>query len=56
MKTGFLIGATPIKQRYAFLIGIAVSTVAIGGTLNIMNTGMQEFREAPHAWDISCSA
>jgi putative OPT family oligopeptide transporter len=53
LKTGFLIGATPIKQRYAFLIGIAVSTVAIGVTLNVMNTGMQEFREAPHAWDIT---
>jgi putative OPT family oligopeptide transporter len=53
LKTGFLIGATPIKQRYAFLIGIAVSTVAIGGTLNIMNTGMQEFREAPHTWEIA---
>ncbi|MGB8099962.1 MAG: oligopeptide transporter, OPT family, partial [Terracidiphilus sp.] len=53
LKTGFLIGATPIKQRYAFLIGIAVSTVAIGGTLNLMNKGMQEFRAAPHAWNIS---
>lgn len=55
LKTGFLIGATPLKQRYAFLIGIAVSTVAIGVTLNVMNTGMQEFREAPHAWDIAAS-
>jgi len=55
LKTGFLIGATPIKQRYAFLIGIAVSTVAIGVTLNVMNTGMQEFREAPHAWDIAAT-
>ena len=53
LKTGFLVGATPIKQRFAFLIGIAVSTVAIGFTLNVMNTGMQEFREAPHAWDIN---
>jgi putative OPT family oligopeptide transporter len=53
LKTGFLVGATPIKQRYAFLIGIAVSTIAIGWTLNVMNTGMQEFREAPHAWDIN---
>lgn len=53
LKTGFLVGATPLKQRYAFLIGIAVSTVAIGGTLNLMNKGMQEFREAPHAWDIN---
>lgn len=53
LKTGYLVGATPIKQRYAFLIGIAVSTAAIGVTLNMMNTGMQEFREAPHAWDIA---
>ena len=53
LKTGYLVGATPIKQRYAFLIGIAVSTIAIGGTLNLMNKGMQEFREAPHAWDIN---
>ena len=53
LKTGFLVGATPLKQRYAFLIGIAVSTIAIGGTLNLMNKGMQEFREAPHAWDIN---
>jgi putative OPT family oligopeptide transporter len=55
LKTGFLVGATPIKQRYAFLIGIAVSTVAIGGTLNVMNKGLQEFREAPHAWNISAA-
>jgi len=53
LKTGFLIGATPIKQRYAFFIGITVSTLAIGWTLNIMNQGLQEFREAPHAWDIN---
>ena len=53
LKTGFLVGATPLKQRYAFLIGIAVSTIAIGGTLNVMNKGLQEFREAPHAWDIN---
>ena len=53
LKTGFLVGASPIKQRYAFLIGIAVSTIAIGGTLNIMNTGMQEFRQAPHPWNLA---
>ena len=55
LKTGFLVGATPLKQRYAFLIGIAVSTVAIGGTLNLMNKGMQEFREAPHSWDLNAT-
>ncbi len=52
LKTGFLIGATPIKQRYAFFIGITVSTIAIGWTLNIMNQGLQEFRESPRDWNI----
>ena len=55
LKTGFLLGATPIKQRIAFFIGITVSTIAIGVTLNLMNQGLQEFREAPRAWAISAS-
>jgi putative OPT family oligopeptide transporter len=55
LKTGYLVGATPIKQRFAFLIGITVSTIAIGVTLNLMNQGLQEFREAPRAWDITAS-
>jgi len=53
LKTGFLVGATPIKQRFAFLIGITVSTLAIGFTLNLMNQGLQEFREAPRPWNIN---
>ena len=53
LKTGFLIGATPLKQRFAFLIGITVSTISIGVTLDLMNKGLQEFRSAPQAWDIS---
>jgi putative OPT family oligopeptide transporter len=55
LKTGYLLGATPIKQRFAFLIGITVSTIAIGVTLNLMNQGLQEFREAPRQWNISAS-
>lgn len=55
LKTGYLLGATPIKQRFAFLIGITVSTIAIGVTLNLMNQGLQEFKEAPRAWDLSAS-
>ena len=55
LKTGFLVGATPRKQRFAFLIGIVVSTIAIGVTLELMNKGLQEFRAAPRAWDISAS-
>ena len=53
LKTGYLVGATPIKQRFAFLIGITVSTIAIGVTLNLMNQGLQEFREAPRPWSIN---
>jgi len=52
LKTGFLIGATPRKQRYAFLIGIVVSTIAIGWTLQTMNTVLTEFHAAPMAWNI----
>ncbi len=53
LKTGFLVGSTPRLQRFAFLIGIVVSTVAIGGTLKMMNQGFQEFRAMPHAWNLS---
>jgi putative OPT family oligopeptide transporter len=53
LKTGFIVGATPKSQRFAFLIGIAVSTVAIGGTLQVMNQSLQTFREAPQAWNIN---
>jgi uncharacterized oligopeptide transporter (OPT) family protein len=55
LKTGFIVGATPRMQRFAFLIGIAVSTVAIGGTLELMNQSLQTFRAAPQAWDINAS-
>jgi uncharacterized oligopeptide transporter (OPT) family protein len=53
LKTGFLIGATPRKQRYAFLIGIVVSTFAVGYTLQKMNTVFTEFHAAPIIWDLS---
>ena len=53
LKTGFLIGATPRKQRYAFLIGIVVSTFMIGWTLQKMNSVFTEFRAATMVWDIS---
>jgi putative OPT family oligopeptide transporter len=55
LKTGFLIGATPRNQRFAFLIGIVVSTVAIGFTLNLMNESLQEFRSAPQTWDLAAA-
>jgi putative OPT family oligopeptide transporter len=53
LKTGFLIGATPWKQQLALMVGVVISTVAIGATLNAMNKGLEEFRSAAAPWDIS---
>ncbi len=53
LKTGFLIGATPWKQQLALMIGVVVSTFVIGATLNVMNKGLEEFRDTSRAWDIS---
>jgi putative OPT family oligopeptide transporter len=52
LKTGYLIGSTPRLQQIALMIGVCVSTVVIGLTLNAMNTGLQEFRAASQPWDI----
>jgi putative OPT family oligopeptide transporter len=53
LKTGYIIGATPRLQQIALMIGVVVSTVVIGFTLNLMNTGLQEFHAAPQPWDIN---
>ena len=55
LKTGYIIGATPRLQQIALMIGVVVSTVVIGSTLNLMNTGLQEFRAAPQAWDLAAA-
>ena len=53
LKTGYLVGSTPRLQQLALMIGVVVSTVAIGFTLNLMNTGLQEFHAAAQPWDIN---
>jgi putative OPT family oligopeptide transporter len=53
LKTGFLIGATPWKQQLALMVGVIVSTFIIGATLNVMNKGLEEFRDTSRAWEIS---
>jgi putative OPT family oligopeptide transporter len=55
LKTGFLIGATPWKQQVALMIGVVISTVVIGFTLNLMNKGLEEFHATSQPWDISAS-
>jgi len=53
LKTGYLVGSTPWKQQVALMIGVVVSTIIIGFTLNVMNNGLQQFRAAPQAWDLN---
>jgi hypothetical protein len=43
LKTGFLVGATPFWQQMGLLVGVTVSTVAIGATLNLMNKGLERY-------------
>jgi putative OPT family oligopeptide transporter len=55
LKTGFLVGSTPWKQQVALMIGVCVSTFAIGLTLNAMNRALEEFRPMQKTWDISAA-
>jgi len=43
LKTGHLVGATPYWQQIGLIIGVTVSTVAIGLTLIAMNKGLAKF-------------
>jgi hypothetical protein len=55
LKTGYIVGSTPRLQQIALMIGVVVSTIVIGSTLNLMNTGLQEFHAAHQTWDIQAS-
>lgn len=53
LKTGFLLGATPRAQQAALMIGVAISTIAVGYTLTGMNKGLEEFRPLIRQLDIN---
>jgi putative OPT family oligopeptide transporter len=55
LKTGFLVGATPWKQQLALMIGVCVSTFAVGITLSMVNRGYEEFRPISKTWDIAAT-
>lgn len=37
LKTGYIVGATPLKQQLGLIIGVLASTIAIGFTLTLLN-------------------
>jgi putative OPT family oligopeptide transporter len=44
LKTGYLVGATPVAQQIGLVIGVMVSAFAIGGTLILMNVGLAQYK------------
>jgi putative OPT family oligopeptide transporter len=48
LKTGYIVGATPYYQQIGLIIGVAVSTLAIGWTLQALDASMQ-FQGIAHA-------
>ena len=52
LKTGYLVGATPYWQQVALVIGVMVSSFAIGGTLILMNIGLAQYKPVQIALDI----
>jgi uncharacterized oligopeptide transporter (OPT) family protein len=53
LKTGYLLGATPKAQQAALLIGVTISTFAVGYTLTGMNKGLEEFKSLAKQVDIN---
>jgi putative OPT family oligopeptide transporter len=53
LKTGYLVGATPMYQQIALVIGVMVSSFAIGGTLILMNVGLAQYKPIQIALDIN---
>ncbi len=52
LKTGYLVGATPFWQQMGLLVGVTISTMAIGATLNLMNKGLEKYIPTPIAVNI----
>lgn len=42
LKTGYIVGATPKYQQIALFIGVIVSSLAVGGTVKILDTPTAE--------------
>lgn len=40
LKTGYLVGATPVKQQIGLMIGVVASAFVIGGTLLLLNNAL----------------
>jgi uncharacterized oligopeptide transporter (OPT) family protein len=56
LKTGFLVGATPIKQQGALLIGVLTSVLAIGWTAYLLNRSQTTEKPVAHPFLVAEAA
>ena len=49
MKTGYLLGATPVKQQGALLVGVITSVLAVGWTTWLLNRAETTESQPPSA-------
>jgi len=48
LKTGYIVGATPVSQQLGLIVGVAASAFAVGWTLKTLDASMQ-FQGVAHA-------
>lgn len=53
LKTGYLVGATPVRQQLVEFVGVVASVFFIGLTLILMNQGLAEYRPMTADFDIN---
>jgi putative OPT family oligopeptide transporter len=53
LKTGYLVGATPYWQQIGLVIGVMVSSLAVGGTLILMNVGLAQYKPIQIPLDVN---
>ncbi len=53
LKTGFLVGATPSYQQLGLFAGVTASALIIGGTLIVMNKGLESYEAVSLSIDAS---
>jgi putative OPT family oligopeptide transporter len=53
LKTGYLVGATPVRQQISLIVGVLVASFFIGLTLIGMNKGLEKYVPNPIAIDLA---
>jgi uncharacterized oligopeptide transporter (OPT) family protein len=56
LKTGFLVGSTPVKQQGALLIGVLTSVLAVGWTAYLMNLAYTKEVPIEAPFEVSAAA